>query len=70
VPVLRVDYALQGVYLEAGEHVVELVYRPSSWSWGLAGTACGLVAVIALVGLDLARTKGRTCQEDQVVHDE
>ena len=40
-----------GEGLDAGEHVVELVYRPTSWPWGLAGTICGLAIVAACVGL-------------------
>lgn len=51
VPLYRVDYALQGVYLDAGEHVVQLVYRPKSGYWGLAITVCGLVVLACCTAL-------------------
>jgi hypothetical protein len=48
VNVLRVNYALTGIYLDAGEHHVELVYDPPEWEWGWRVSA-GTLAVLALV---------------------
>lgn len=45
---LTVDHALQGVALGRGEHVVELVFDPSSVRWGAAISA---LAVVILLGL-------------------
>jgi len=36
VPLLRANYAFRALWLEAGEHVVEMVYRPASLRWGAA----------------------------------
>jgi hypothetical protein len=44
---LRANYAFRAVWLEAGEHVVEMLYRPASVLWG------GLVSVAVLLGLIL-----------------
>ena len=46
VETLRVDYNLRGVTLPAGEHNVELVYRPKSV---LIGAAISLLTLIGLV---------------------
>jgi hypothetical protein len=48
-PVYRTDYVLRGVVVPAGEHVVELVFRPVSLSRGLA--LSGAAALVLLTGL-------------------
>jgi len=40
--------ALRGVVVPAGEHRIEMRYRPASVRWGAAGTLCGLVVALAL----------------------
>jgi hypothetical protein len=53
--ILLANHAFRAVLLDGGEHVVEMVYRPSSV---LVGGAVSLVAVMALVaGLLLARRR-------------
>jgi hypothetical protein len=55
VEILRANYAFRAVRLEAGEHTVEMVYRPTSV---LVGGALGLAAlVVIVVGLLLARKR-------------
>jgi hypothetical protein len=61
VPVYRVDYALQGVYLGAGEHTVELVYRPRIWPWGLAGTAFGMAVAVCCIVLPRRGKRDSCC---------
>lgn len=52
---LRANYAFRAVRLEAGEHTVEMVYRPTSV---LVGGGLSLVAVIGVaVGLVLTRKR-------------
>jgi uncharacterized membrane protein YfhO len=55
VEILRANYGFRAVRLEAGEHTVEMVYRPASVLVGGALSIAAL-AVIA-VGLVLARKK-------------
>ncbi len=45
-PVLRANAAFRAVALPAGDHVVDLVYRPP-WAW--AGTALSLASAVAFV---------------------
>jgi hypothetical protein len=40
--------ALRGVVVPAGEHRIEMRYRPASVRWGAAGTLCGLVVALVL----------------------
>lgn len=39
---LRVDYLLKGVKLDAGEHLIRFVFRPASFRIGLVLSLCGL----------------------------
>jgi uncharacterized membrane protein YfhO len=48
--ILRADYVLLAVPVEAGQHRVELVYRPLSF---IVGAAISGLAVLAMVGLAL-----------------
>ncbi len=51
-PVLRANYLLRGVWLDAGHHSVAWVYRPQSLSWGLRITsAAAFLSALALVVL-------------------
>jgi hypothetical protein len=53
--ILRANYAFRAVRLEAGEHTVEMVYRPTSV---LVGGALSLAALaVVVVGLLLARKR-------------
>lgn len=47
VPVLRCDYMFQGVWLPAGDHDVEVVFRPTSWP--LRFQILGLVLALLLI---------------------
>jgi len=49
-PVLRTNYLLRGVWLNAGHHSVAWVYRPQSLSWGLRITGwAAFLSALALV---------------------
>jgi hypothetical protein len=52
---LRANYSFRAVELGAGEHVVEMVYRPLSV---LAGGTLSLITVVGIViGLVMARKR-------------
>ena len=53
--ILRANYAFRAVWLEAGEHVVEMTYRPASV---LVGGAVSLAALF-LFGVGLSLTGGK-----------
>lgn len=46
VPVYRVDHALLGVYLPAGDNVVRLRYDPAGWRWGRWVSLIGLAGLL------------------------
>jgi hypothetical protein len=48
VPLLRAHLALLALVLPAGDHRVELTYRPASFRVGLGLSAAGLLGVLAL----------------------
>ena len=52
VPLWRVNLLFRGVMVDAGEHEVTLVYRPTSWRTGLAVS----LAALAAIGLTLLIT--------------
>jgi uncharacterized membrane protein YfhO len=56
---LRADYAFRAVSLEAGEHTVEMVYRPTSV---LVGGALSLASVVGIV-IGLVLTRKREARE-------
>jgi hypothetical protein len=61
VPILRTDFILRGVWLEAGHHSVVWVYRPSSLSWGIRVTSVSaFLAALALVVLARRRAARTT----------
>jgi hypothetical protein len=50
-PVHRVDYALQGVPLSPGSHLILLRYQPAGWQWGWPlSLASLLIGAICLAG--------------------
>ncbi|HEX8953963.1 MAG TPA: YfhO family protein, partial [Polyangia bacterium] len=54
-PLLRADYALRGVALPAGRHVVELTFRSRPAQLGLALSAVGILALFALAAIGRKR---------------
>ena len=59
VPVLRADYALQGVVVPVGESVVELAFRPRSVYLGGALSALGLLVIaLCIASPRFARRRG------------
>jgi hypothetical protein len=52
----RVNYLFRGVPVPAGEHVVEMRYRPASWR---AGWIVSLLAVAVVAGVAAAGLRGR-----------
>jgi hypothetical protein len=44
-PIMRADYNFRAVQLPAGKSVVEFVYRPASFRWGIGLFLAGLVVV-------------------------
>jgi len=45
----RVNGVFRGVFVDGGQHEISMRFRPASQYWGLAISAFGLAAVIALV---------------------
>ncbi len=56
VPLLRGDYIFQGVYVEAGKHMVKLVYSPPMKTLWLQ-IAGMIIVVLALLALPFCRKK-------------
>jgi len=52
--VLRVNYALRGVYVPGGDHRVEFLFRPPSLHLGAAISCVTLIATVLIVWLDEA----------------
>ncbi|WP_418608307.1 YfhO family protein [Georgenia sp. SUBG003] len=50
VDIVRADYAMRGVPVPAGDHVVELAYRPVGWGPLSKVAAATGVAVVGLWG--------------------
>ena len=48
LPMETVDHAFVGFWLPPGPHTVRLVYRPSSWTIGLAASGVGILAAAVL----------------------
>ena len=51
VPILVGNYALRAILLEPGTHLVEMVFAPPAWRWGVIVTA--ITALLLLAGLIL-----------------
>jgi uncharacterized membrane protein YfhO len=56
--VVPADYALMGIPLSAGEHLIRLEYKPTAWSAGVAVSSCAVV-VYAMLWLFVARKERR-----------
>jgi hypothetical protein len=54
-PLLRADYALRGVALPAGHHVVEFTFRSRPAQLGLALSAVGILGLLALAAIGRKR---------------
>lgn len=68
VPVIRADYLLRAVPLEAGRHEVEMVFRPASFMLGLGITVVTIIA-LAIAALLWAR-RGSRCGPQESEDDE
>lgn len=55
VRLFRADYALRGVPLPAGNHLVRFEFRPRSFSYGAALSLLSLLALAAFLGLGIMR---------------
>jgi uncharacterized membrane protein YfhO len=55
-PILAADHLFRGVSVPTGRHVVEFVYRPASFLWGLA---VSVLAFLFLAGLWCSRSVHR-----------
>jgi len=57
VALLRVDYVLRGVAVPAGEHRIEVVFRPATVTWGAVISVVTLGAVILIATLRRLRRR-------------
>jgi hypothetical protein len=55
VPVYRVNYALQGVFLPPGEHEIHFQYQPWGWQLGWPLTAVAFLVAALLLGQSAIR---------------
>ncbi|MCX7681877.1 MAG: YfhO family protein [Anaerolineae bacterium] len=58
-PLMRANYAFRAVWLEAGEHTVEMAYRPRSV---LVGGMLSVVVLVVMVGVRVQVDKGTSRQ--------
>lgn len=61
----RVNGVFRGVFVDGGRHDITMRFRPASQFWGLALSAAGLAAVIALVVVSRRRSPVRVTPEGQ-----
>jgi hypothetical protein len=47
-PIVRVNYALRGIPVRAGQHQVEVFYQPVTFIWGTVISGMTLVALVVL----------------------
>jgi uncharacterized membrane protein YfhO len=59
--ILRANYAFRAVTVPAGAHTVSMVFRPASWSLGLALSV--LTVLVLLVGGSIAWLRRRNATE-------
>ena len=57
VEILRANYVWKGLYLPAGEHVVELRYRSPTLLWSRAASGLSLLAILGICGGALYRRR-------------
>jgi Bacterial membrane protein YfhO len=58
VPLLEADYILRAVPVPAGQHIIELRYRPASLKWGLAASLISVAGVVLFLVLTRQKTSG------------
>ncbi len=58
-PIMRANYFAQAVYLEAGSHTVQFIYRPLSFRGGLILSVGGLLIIITATWFDTRRNVAR-----------
>lgn len=56
--IFKANYAFQGIYAPAGEHLVKTVYNPESFRMGLKITAASFITLL-FIGLVVAKAKRR-----------
>ena len=56
-PILRTNYAFRGVAIPAGEHVIEMRFRPSSLVYGGVVSGLSALVVVALAAIGFARSR-------------
>ena len=44
----RADYAIRGLVIPPGQHLVSFVYRPRSFYFGAAVSVCSLITLVAI----------------------
>jgi len=54
-PVYKADYAFRAVFVPKGRHLVEFIYRPKSFYYGLKISSIGFLALIFFVIISLRR---------------
>ena len=57
-PILRTNYAFRGVAVPAGEHVVEMRFRPRSLLYGAVVSAATALVLLVLLAVALLRKRG------------
>ena len=55
--VLRVDYALTGVYLTPGDHQIEFVYDPPEWELGWKTSLVSVIGIALVQSYLLTRAR-------------
>ena len=68
VPIERVDYALRGVPLDAGNHLVVFRYEPLSWRLGWIVSLLGLALLAGAVVAGLLARRRETTRSARPPH--
>jgi len=58
IEILRANYVWKGLYLPAGEHLVELRYRSQTLVWSRAASGLSLLAILGICGGEWRRRRG------------
>ncbi|MCJ7739052.1 MAG: YfhO family protein, partial [Anaerolineae bacterium] len=56
VDLLRANHTFRAIWLDAGEHAVEMVFRPASVQWGIAVTVATVLGLV-IAAVVLSRTR-------------